>query len=372
MLIKKFEAESFEQALGLVKTELGTGALVLSTQTKRLRWYSRPTVEVTAAVEEKGVKQQETLDETSLENIFPHRRQEKLDRQESKMAIPRSVLNRYMELSDQEGSNTPAEERAVPRPRLNPIRDSLLPGFSQESANEIEGLLSKQYSGSDLQAEHQRTKAVSQIVGSRLQTLGPAVFSAGTFWTAVGGPGCGKTSFTVKLAHYLQSRQHSVDLVSHDSRKVVGRAELAAYARLLKLPVVDASSKTAPDPGRTHLADTPSCSWRRPAEWEKLRQFCGQANVFVVLDATQRVAESVQTLQAAANLRPKAIAFTRVDLVTEFGALYEILSRSGLPLMAVSISSSFKVPVTFFAPERLGHFLVSSAVRGRRSRGPAF
>ena len=56
MFVKKFEAPSLEQALKLVKTEMGPEALVLSTQEKRSgKLFSRRLVEVTAAAEKKNI-----------------------------------------------------------------------------------------------------------------------------------------------------------------------------------------------------------------------------------------------------------------------------------------------------------------------------
>ena len=82
MQVRKFEAASLDEALHLVKTELGPHALILSTKNRKPRWFNRGVIEVTAAYEptkEPPPSLDQVFDEQSLVNIFPHRRKKDSD-----------------------------------------------------------------------------------------------------------------------------------------------------------------------------------------------------------------------------------------------------------------------------------------------------
>ena len=73
MFVKKFEAPSLEQALAMVKTEMGPSALIISTQHIKGKWFQKSLVEITAALEKKA-HQSPGYDDNTLMELFPHRR----------------------------------------------------------------------------------------------------------------------------------------------------------------------------------------------------------------------------------------------------------------------------------------------------------
>ena len=372
MFVKKFEAESFEQALALVKNEMGKGALILSTHHKKNRWYQKGKVEVTAALEkplepavEEQPKKAAEYDEETLKEVFIHRREV------PQVAAPakKTAINRYLDISDQksgEAALPPAARTTAPHwPRLdtaqNPYETSFLQaGFSPESAREFSRALLMDFQKRDLENPQVLNQTKARLVAAGLDALNLDVFATKSSWIAVGAPGSGKTSLLVKLALYLKKRNRFVELVSLDSRKVVGRAELAAYARLTGLPFREKSVDREAI-GRVQLADSPAFCWRNKSECDELAGLCGANNILLVVDATQRLSEVRKTLDAARRFVPAAIALSRVDMVSDFGVIFDILKYAKLPLLCASVSRSFKVPAKFFEPLELAHFIVSSS-----------
>src|SRR5688572_21815158 len=100
MLIKKFEAESMERALAIIKAELGPDALILNTKRLRRGLFRKATVEVTAAFEKKKENDSANgFDEKILEGIFPHRKYE-ADETPGTIAPPRTGQKRYQSVAD--------------------------------------------------------------------------------------------------------------------------------------------------------------------------------------------------------------------------------------------------------------------------------
>lgn len=357
MFVKKFEAPSLEQALAQIKSELGPNALILSTHEKRGKWFQKSLVEVTAAFERRVKEEMEArFDDTELERIFPHRREEAEREAREQQPKPEAPKN---EMPLRRRQPPPSRETpAASAPASSVVsstyeQEFLDAGFSPDSAKEISRRLVHDYPRKDL-ADHQflsRTRA--KLIAGPLATLSSEIFSTRTRWIAVGAPGCGKTSFLVKLGLFLKGRGQPVSLVSLDCRKVIGRSEMAAYAKLLKLPFATEAKESARE---IQLIDTAALSLEEGAVgWESA---CQNRAVVLVLDASTRLSEMLKVIERAEPLAPAALAFTRLDLVAEPGVIYDVLKRTKIPLLAVSTSGAFHGAIRFFEPIGLAGFLV--------------
>jgi flagellar biosynthesis protein FlhF len=353
MFVKKFEAESIEGALEKVKRELGPNALILSTQRKKDGWFHKPIVEVTAATERKenpaSPKSDESkMAESKLEEIFPHRK-----------ADPQSRNRKYIDIEGETG-DTKAKRTSASR-----YEESFLKlGISQDYARELSLRLASDYPKSELQVVTFLEKAKNRLLSAGIRTMVPQeIVSKNTSWVAIGTAGVGKTSLLVKLALHMKNAERvPVSLISIDERKILGRSELSAYAKLIKVPF---HSDLATKPTKMTLIDCPALSLKENEDTAELEKICGNGNhsVCIVLDAATRSNEMKRVVDYSLQFSPKAIAFTRLDLVSQRGAVYDILRSTKLPLLGLSESPSFKVPFRFFSPTELAAYLLSR--RGR-------
>ena len=87
----------------------------------------------------------------------------------------------------------------------------------------------------------------------------------------------------------------------------------------------------------------------------------------IVVDALSRLNEILHLVEKAKRLNPVGIAFTRLDLAYQHGILYDVLRASKLPLLGVSLSSSFATPFRFFEPIELARFLLNQTEAGEVS-----
>ncbi|MBY0369889.1 hypothetical protein K2X33_04330 [bacterium] len=350
MNIKKFEAATFEEALLRVKTEMGPDALILSTEEVHRGLFKKPSVEITAAVERK--EKAKGLDAKTLEKVFPHRRHQ---------------------TSPVENIEVAARKKPAPTPAATPVRkavptvpasdlemDLLSVGLSLDTARAFARQIVMDYSRQDCENAEFLEKVKTRFLSAQMKTLLPDIFQTRRSWAVVGAPGSGKTSFTVKLAVSLRGQGVSVRLSSCDRRKVVGRQELAAYAKLIEVPFhAEGTQEKRAD--QVFLLDTPSVDRGGPL-YAQVEKHCRDLNTLVVLDASQRLEELLRSIDNFSRLAPVALAFTRLDVVGSAGVIYDVLKTTKLPLLACSVSPELSKGAAFFEVADLARFLVRKPI----------
>lgn len=360
MNIRKFEADTFEEALNRVKAELGPDALILASEEKRNGWFQKPTVEITAAFDSDPIKEKE-WDESALEKIFPHRKNR------PPYASPRD--EEQVREASSRAKASKAEVSGVRRIAGEALAQQICPttteversfkevGILPESARDFARQITFDYPKKDRQDSGFLEKLKIKLLAAGVKTLSADIFQSRRNWAAVGPAGSGKTSLLVKLALGLKSQGQAVRLSSCDSRKVIARHELAAYAKLLGVPF-HPGRVTEKDASQVILQDTPSIGVNQPDVFKEIEKNCRDASVLIVLDASHRLEELLRTVDRFSTLAPVALAFTRLDVVSEAGVVYEVLKQTKLPLLGFSVSHTFTAAFRFYEPASLARYLV--------------
>jgi flagellar biosynthesis protein FlhF len=366
MIVRKFESASMEGALQLVKQELGPDALILSTENRKGGVFRKPSVEVTAAfVESPAQKAIKEFDEEQLEQVFPHRRLGKeqpaaavADEEPPPTRRPVSRKTAGRVESAARPSGRAGDARVEVSATVRSLELSFLDaGLAPETAAEFAGRLAMDYRRSERQDPEFLTRIRVKCLAGSMRTLGPEVFDSRRYWAVVGTPGCGKTSVAVKLGISLRARKQNVSLVSGDRRKIVGRQELAAYAKLIRVPFAT-EVKADRSGARVQVIDTSSLTWYDAEGIGEVQRICRDCNTLLVLDASQRLSELLRTVSQAERLAPVALAFTRLDMVAQTGVIFEVLRAVKLPLLGASVSRSFTEPFRFFEPAELARYIL--------------
>jgi flagellar biosynthesis protein FlhF len=194
MFIKKFTAPSLEEALAQIKKELGPDTFILQTDQKPSSFFKKKQIEVTVA-SQKDPKQ--ALNSEKLSEVFPHRKKEILDRQNSQR--PEKETKNPPQKSQ---TSPPVASNSVPPdPAENKLR---LMGFSEETIKKCAQHLIFEFSREDRANKRIFEKTVSELLAKGIKTLSRSVFESRRCWVAVGLPGSGKTTVLAKLALVLK------------------------------------------------------------------------------------------------------------------------------------------------------------------------
>lgn len=374
MFVKKFEAPSLEQALKLVKAEMGPEALVLSTQEKRSgKLFSRRFVEVTAAVERKA---KDKSSKPSAPVRRPVQRQmDSLDRSDEgikelelyKAAILKEAKakknkpERYIEMDEiSEGAtnrgnkvNTPKEIKKNENLKYEAGFKAI--GICPERAIELAKRMLSEFSREDLADYSVLNKAKIKLLSTGIRTMSAGEFFKKRAWVPIGTAGVGKTTLLVKLAIMARENDKSVSLISMDNRKISGRGELASYARIVKAPFFTEINQAPQE--KLKFIDSPAMGLNHENHGA-LEKLCAEKSSFLVLDSSARLSELMRQVDRAMHFHPEAIAFTKVDNVEERGVIYDVLKATQLPLVGLSLSASFKTKFRFITPVDLAQFFI--------------
>ena len=340
MFVKKFEGATLDEALSRVKMELGPNALVIATDQRQASFWQKPVFEVTAAFNKNAPQTSDPrTDDIDLDAVFPHRRLRNAVGPDSSNSVLRYEAR-----------------RTVSKPRPLPSFEALEKlGLSKPGAVELREAIQND-TALVTKTSQDMEKVIIQKMGELLGTLDLKELYPPSSWMVVGVGGAGKTTVLVKMALALKELRESVRFYSTDNRKVVGKSELSIYARLLGL---EFGQERSPSRG-IQFIDTAALCLSEPANVSTPR--LGRWKIVLVVDGCSRLKEMQRIVDYCRPFKPNTLVFTRLDLATEYGALFDIQRFSGIPVLGGSFSGSFSTPFCFFDTNSLSNLIV----RGRK------
>ncbi len=163
-----------------------------------------------------------------------------------------------------------------------------------------------------------------------------------------GPPGAGKTLTTVRLATRLVMRGIMPMVITTDGKRAGATEQLAAFTRLLGVPLIVASHPVSlaralaqRRDGMPVLIDTAGTEPRDPVQAEELKALAATAgaHVALVLPAGLDPAEAEDMAIAHAECGAGSMIVTRLDLAHRLGSVIAAAAASRLPLTEAGIGS---------------------------------
>ncbi|MGK7863590.1 GTP-binding protein [Falsiroseomonas sp. E2-1-a4] len=217
-------------------------------------------------------------------------------------------------------------------------------------------------------AEGRLAAALESVLGFARLPLGPAPL------LLAGPPGAGKTLTTAKLATRLVLAGTPPLLVSADGRKAGAAEQLAAFARVLDLPLAIANGPAAlgkalarRSTGQPVLVDLPGCDPFDPASARFLAAMLEVAKgaCVLVLPAGLDPDEAAETAGAFRLLGCRHLLPTRLDSARRLGSVLAA-AAVGLPLTEAGTGPDASGGLEPLTPEGLAHRL-ATPVRQERT-----
>lgn len=370
MDVKTYRAGSLQEALQVVRQDLGPDASVLHTREVpqgMLRWLRGRQVEVTASTtyrvpsriaaaapaRDKMLSAPVSLPpaefgdfraryRAALEDDFDHPPSlvEELSQEsivEQHDDLPAALFQLYTDLIDVE----------VPEPLAREMIDRLQTGCSTAELTDVVLL---------------RARLARQLE-DQLRCRGPIDVTPGhrRIVALVGPTGVGKTTTIAKLAANFHLRQKQrVGLITVDTYRIAAVEQLRTYADIIDLPMAVVSTPREMRSAMARFADldlvlmdTAGRSPRDEVKIQELKSMLAEANpdeIHLVLSSVGNPASQQQAAERFTEVGAQALVLTKLDEATGLGALLPLFQSCGLPISY--LTNGQDVPNDITAAER--------------------
>ncbi|MBM4089157.1 MAG: flagellar biosynthesis protein FlhF [Planctomycetes bacterium] len=365
MEVKTYRARSLQDALQLVRADLGSHAAVLHTR------------EIPGSLLQRlmGIRQVEVTASTSVHvpSRFAERPPSDAAPRPAAPAPPRSMAHGSVAHGfgrpDGEGATAPGEDlqcqlsqlqsmveelcRQRERSASPELSESLFLLFtdlidaeiSEELAREFIDRVRQGSAKGDLEDPVLLKARVARMIEEEISVTGPIRAAAGEhrLVALVGPTGVGKTTTIAKLAGNYHLREHRrVGLITVDTYRIAAVEQLRTYADIIDLPMEVVSTPREMRQAVDRFADldlilmdTAGRSPRDDVKIQELRTMLAEAKadeVHLVLSSVNSVDNLKKTAKQFADVGVTALILTKLDEATGLGSLVPLLRSCRLPL----------------------------------------
>jgi flagellar biosynthesis protein FlhF len=385
MELKTYRAASMQEALAIVRRELGPDAAVLHTreiENRRLfGWLPGPReIEITASCD------------VNVPSRLPPRQRRELDAEaapgrpggrvaaapvadRTPAAVPADVQNQLNELQAmvqhlcRRSPSGPGTD--LPEDLFRLFTDLLDSDLSEELARELVERVRVESRGARL-ADLVLVKArIARMLESEIAVAGPIAVTPGRrrLVALVGPTGVGKTTTIAKLAaHFRLREKRRVGLITVDTYRIAAVEQLRTYADIIDLPMQVVSTPREMreavrrmDDLDLVLMDTAGRSPKDEVRIQELKSFLGEAGadeVHLVLSSVTGGRALEQTAQRFAAVGTTALILTKLDEAPSLGNLLPVVRSSKLPLSYLTNGQNVPDDIETADARRLGRLIL--------------
>ncbi|MCI5603483.1 MAG: flagellar biosynthesis protein FlhF [Clostridiales bacterium] len=357
MIIKKFVANTEQEAVMMAKEEMGSNAVVLNIKTTKQRGFKRlfkkDTVEITAALEDKTTSSIPVSkiniavdDNTEKEEKKPTAIEEKLDNLQS-------ILESRMANSEEKELDNVKTEKNVNFKFIQLIYNQLLENevdekYINQIISEIESSLKKE-SNLDTILALVYQKIVLKL-GSPVEISLEDKKTKVAFF--VGPTGVGKTTTIAKIASMFKlDKEAKVAMITSDTYRIAAVEQLRTYANILDVPLQVVYTldelNDAIDKFKEYdliLIDTAGRSHKNEEQCMEMLHFVNDCvipedctkEVFIVLSASTKYKDLENIIDVYGEIGDYNLIFTKLDETSAFGNILNIKLKTGVNLSYVT------------------------------------
>jgi flagellar biosynthesis protein FlhF len=244
--------------------------------------------------------------------------------------------------------------------------------LSEDVARELVERIRKEAAGSELTDRLLVKARIARMIESEIRTTGPIAVTPGRrrLVALVGPTGVGKTTTIAKLAAlYRLKEKRQVGLITVDTYRIAAVEQLRTYADIIDLPmqVVSTPREMREAVRRLDgldliLMDTAGRSPRDEIKIQELKSFLTEASadeVHLVQSAVAGAKTLIQTAQRFAAVGTTSMILTKLDEATGLGDLVPLLRESRLPLSYLTNGQNVPDDIETADPTRLARAILT-------------
>ncbi len=374
MKIRRFVANDMQEALAKVKSMMGNDAIILQTRRFRegglLGLFGRNRVEVTAAVDEEdrhpkhrtnpsappadtvasgasktGVELDVKKEISELKALLGEMLDDLESSKAATMTYPKHFQRIYRTLIDNEVEEKLA--RKIISDALESINPSLWQDYD-EICHTVARLIVERFRAKPI--VFKKTDEKRRIV-------------------LVGPTGVGKTTTIAKLAAiFAILEKKSVALATVDTYRIAAVDQLKTYADIISVPLeVAYTPGELEDALRKHqdkdliLIDTAGRSPLNELQMTELKAFlepCQDVEIFLVLGATTKYADLLETVMRFNQLPIKQLVFTKLDETRHCGAILNIVNKTRKAVAYITTGQNVPDDIEVPDPDKIARMIL--------------
>jgi flagellar biosynthesis protein FlhF len=340
MEIKTFRAKTMQQALNLVRQELGAEATVLHTRELNAGLLSRVLLgrqyEIAASTQ---VRVPTRIAQTpAIVSDYSARYREDFQH------LRDDGLQELHALASQLEQRTQGHQQQLPDALFETYTDLIEADVDENVAQELVEDLRHKSGLAPHDSNAYRTE-LTHMLEDELRVAGPIAASAGQgrIVALVGPTGVGKTTTIAKLAANYRLRENKrVGLITVDTYRIAAVEQLRTYAEIIDLPMEVVSTPREMREARARMSDLDlvlmDTAGRSPRDEVKIQELksmlaeAAPAEVHLVLSAVGGAKSLATTAERFAAVGTTALIVTKLDETTTLGNLVSLTRSSRLPI----------------------------------------
>lgn len=384
MIIKKFVAETEQEAVLKAKEEMGSNAVVLNIKTTKQRGFrklfKKDSVEVTAALEEKTTTSipvsriNVAVSESIKSEPEPEKNaviEEKLDNLQT-MLEQRMSENVKKAVEEQEPVK---EEKNVNFTFIQLIYNQLIDNevdekYVNQIVSEIESFLRKENTLDTVLASVYQ-KIILKLGSPNGIKLDNKHAEIAFF---VGPTGVGKTTTIAKIASYFKlEKDAKVAMITSDTYRIAAVEQLRTYANILDVPLQVVYTieelNTALEQFKEYdliLIDTAGRSHKNREQCEEMIHLVSDSvlpsgctkNVYLVLSAATKYRDLMNIVDAYSEIGKYSLIFTKLDETSALGNILNIRLKTNASLSYVTSGQTVPDDISILDAQKLAKNLL--------------
>lgn len=389
MKIKKYTASTEQEAILQIKEELGKDALILNikkVQPKGIfKIFNKPSVEVTAAYEEK-VQDNDTNDvqkdldvqkEKIIGNALEMQRnqsiqnlernlEKKIGNLEGILNIISAKLSNYETISDKNDKQI-YNNKVIQVMYDNMIQNEVLPTITKKILAGLDEIIDKNINHTNLAIKTAYDRIIEVIGKPRPITLQnkPEIV------VIMGPTGVGKTTTIAKLSSYfILEKNKSVGLITADTYRIAAVEQLKIYSSILGLETEVIYSENELEEKFNKLSekdiifvDTAGRSHKNNEQLEELSLLLNHmknCTKYLVLSMTTKFSDLKNILDIYSKISDYNIIFTKADETITKGVILNICYLTGKPISYITDGQNVPDDIEIMKPEDIAKSLLGS------------